>query len=274
MTIERAHWWLSVLRALFVLWLLIGGLLLSARVLPVLPDTAVIAVCLLLALPLAWLLFLRRRLRRAAFLMVALSPASVWQRRLRGGVLMLLGQCMIALLLAWLLVLGLVRMDARAFWLLLIAFVPAWLLLHDTLGCRFAVHVNRRFLRMVTDRVTGWLLGTPLLIALLALSFHRPVPAVSGLSIEGALAAYTAEVTADSAVLEIGLVLAAAVEALPQWFAQNLAVVLPGAGWQWLTWTLVLLREWLVVWALLLLVQAVHGGLDGARRAPAGERTE
>ncbi len=267
---EQAHWRVDVLRALFILWVLMGVLLASARVLPVLPDAGVIAICLLLAVPLAWLGFLRRRLRRGALLTVALSPKSPWQRRLRGGAPMLLGQCLIAALLAWWLVLGLVRLDARSFWLLLIALMPLWVLLHHALQRRFAVHVNRRFLRMVTDRVAGVLLGVVLLIALLALSFHRPVPALSGLSIEGALAAYTAEVTADSAVLEIGLVVAAAVEALPQWFAQNLAVVLPGTGWQVLTWTLVLLREWLVVWPLLLLVQAVHGWLDRPRPEPTG----
>ncbi len=267
---EQAHWRVDVLRALFILWVLMGVLLASARVLPVLPDAGVIAICLLLAVPLAWLGFLRRRLRRGALLTVALSPKSPWQRRLRGGAPMLLGQCLIAALLAWWLVLGLVRLDARSFWLLLIALMPLWVLLHRALQRRFAVHVNRRFLRMVTDRVAGVLLGVVLLIALLALSFHRPVPALSGLSIEGALAAYTAEVTADSAVLEIGLVVAAAVEALPQWFAQNLAVVLPGTGWQVLTWTLVLLREWLVVWPLLLLVQAVHGWLDRPRPEPTG----
>lgn len=252
------------LRALFGLWTLVGGLLLLARWLPLLPDAAVLACCGLLAVPLAWLLFRRRRLRRAAFRAVALTPGTPWQHRLRGGLPMLLGQSLVALGVAGLLVLGVVRLDLREFWLLLIALVPVWLLVHGAVLGGLTAVVNRRFLRVVSDRVAGWLVGLPLLAALLAVAFHRPVPSVSGLSIEGALAAYTAEVTANSVALEIGLVLAAAAEALPQWFAQNLAASLPGSGWQGLAWTLVLLREWLVVWPLMLLVQAVHGWLDRA----------
>jgi hypothetical protein len=60
-----------------------------------------------------------------------------------------------------------------------------------------------------------------------------------------------------------GLVTSEAISAIPIWFAQNLGSQLPGAMWKLALWLVVLLREWLFVWPLILTFQALHIFLSG-----------
>jgi hypothetical protein len=78
---------------------------------------------------------------------------------------------------------------------------------------------------------------------------------------------FTQGYPAASRLLDWGLVATEALRAIPHWLMQNLGQEVPGRTLGLLAWSLVLAREWVFAWPLVLLFQAVQDVLDGGLRA-------
>lgn len=226
-------------------------------------DAGFALLCVLLALPLWWVLFWRARVRRQAFRDFYLLPQSRWHRWIRGGLVMLGGRLLLALTLALFLLIGLARVESPVFWVLLATGALLWPLTYPLVAHRVATQANPRFVRLLATRIhlLSWL--SMLLLVLMALAFFIPVPDVRGLSLDEAIWDFTLGEAVRSQVLDWGLVVTQGLQAVPQWLLQNLGDGLPGRILALLAWSMVLMREWLFVWALLLMFQAVQDMLEG-----------
>lgn len=251
------------LRAIAGLWVLLVALYLVGEHAQGWATPWLVLTTVLLALPLTLLLFRRRRLRREAFRRMYLHADSGLQRRLRGGVLMLAGCALLALVFAALLLAGLVRVDAPLWWPVLALVVPAWVGTHGWIDRRLAPHAGIRFRRTLSDRANAFVWGVLLLVWLVVLGLFESVPRLDGASIEAAVLAYTDDVQAASPWLQGALEAMAALDGVRHWLAQHLGPQLASVPARTAVWGLVLVREWLLVWPLLLLFQAVHATLDG-----------
>ena len=254
----RTHISVEDLRTAICLWILLGILLALSRFAAALPDIWVAGVVILLALPLQSVLFWRRRMRRLAFRQACLKRNSPYFFRIRGGLWMFLGQSALALMLGSLLLVGLARQEHRVFWLLLVILVPVWLKSNHFLAGYFQKHVNEPFHLVLTHRVHGLLFGLCLLASLFAWTIFQPVINVSGVAFEAAVLAFTRETAMRSTMLGAGVDLLAGMDAARHWLGQNLMETLPGPGLHGLIWLMILIKEWLLVWPLLLMFQAVH----------------
>ncbi|MCC5864766.1 MAG: hypothetical protein JJU31_06605 [Wenzhouxiangella sp.] len=248
------------------LLLLVGGLYVGSQGLTELTDRGIGALCILLALPICWTSFWRARVRRRAFRDFYLTPDGSWHRWIRGGIVMLGTRLLIALALALLLVIGLARLEGRAFWVVLLVTALLWPLSYTACQQLVARQANLRFHRLLATRMHMAAWFAVLLLLLVALAFFEPVPDVRGLSLDEAVMRFTLGYPAQSQALDWGLVASEALRALPHWLIQNLGQSLPSQILSWLAWALVLLREWLFAWPLLLLFQAGQDMLDAGIR--------
>ena len=268
------------MKLLLALWSLVALLLLASQWLTSLPDPWVLALAVRLALPMAILRFWRRRLQRLAWRSAVMNPASRYYTSFRGGAVMFGLQAGLALALSGVLLVGLARQESTLFWLVLVVMVPLWVQTHRVLEHRLRGHLDVRFARLAAHRLQAVGYGAALLVLLLAWSMFQTVVDLRGVTIEAAVLAFTAEIDARSASLQVSLEAVAAFDALRHWLVQNLAHAVPGLLLGLLAWAVVLVREWLLVWPLLLLWQAVHvmaeGGWQeqvrqaGSVRPPAG----
>jgi hypothetical protein len=252
------------------LWSLVALLLLLSQWLTSLPDPWVLALAVIVALPMAVLLFWRRRLQRWAWRRAVMNPASRYYTSFRGGALMFGVQAGFALALSGVLLVGLARQASTLFWLVLVVMVPLWVQTHRWLEHWLRGHLDARFARLAAHRLQAMGYGAVLLALLFAWSMFQSVDDLQGVSIETAVLAFTADIDANSTTLQASLEVVAAFDALRHWLVQNLAM--PGLLLGLLAWVLVLVREWLLVWPLLLLWQAVHvivegGGWEQVRQA-------
>lgn len=256
-------------KILFSLTVVLALLLALNRYLPRAPDLWVGLAMLAIASPISGLLFWRRKLKRSAFLDIYLNPSSYWHRCLRGGVLMLLLQFIIAVVLAAFLLVGLVRAEAAWFWLMLFGLIPVWVLTYDGFARYVSRHASRRYCRLMTDRTHGWTHAAALLLVILAWSMFQPVPDLGGASLDNAVRIFADQPRVESNVLQLGLIVTAVFAAVPNWLIQNYGGYIPGFFFKLLLWTLVLIREWLFVLPLMLLLQSVNLFVDGdlSRRA-------
>ena len=245
------------------LLLLAGALFLVSAQLAALPDAAIGTLCLLLALPLLWALFWRARVRRRAFRDFYLKQDSSWHFWIRGGPAMLATRALMALALALLLVIGLARAESQAFWVAVLVMALLWTPTYGLAKRLGARHAHPRFHRLLATRLhlSGWF-GL-LLAGLFSAALFAPVPDVRGLSLDEAVMRFSAGHPARSQILDWGLAATDGLRALPHWLIQNLGHLVPGKLLAVLAWSLVLVREWLFVWPLLLLFQAAQDILDG-----------
>lgn len=241
----------------------VGVLFLASRSLYAVPDGAILALCGLLGVPLCWTLFWRARVRRRAFRDFYLAPDSRWHAWIRGGVVMLLTRLAVALAFALLLLIGLARAESRAFWIALLVAALLWPFSYALVLRHIERQASERFHRLLATRLHLLTWFSVLLLVLVAAAFFAPVPDVRGLSLDDAVLRFTAGAPAHSQVLDWGLVASEGLRALPHWLIQNLGAGLPGQTLAVLAWSLVLLREWLFAWPLLLLLQAGQDILDG-----------
>ncbi len=245
------------------LLVLVGMMYFGSQTLTVLPDRAVMALCGGLALPLCWSLFWRARVRRQAFRDFYLAPESRWHGWIRGGVLMLATRLALALAFALLMLIGLARVESTVFWAGLLLVALLWPLSYGWVVKRVAGQASARFHRLLATRLHQGLWFAVLLTALVASALYAPVPDVRGLSLDEAVLRFTAGYPARSQALDWGLVATEGMRALPHWLVQNLGAGLPSRVLALLAWSLVLVREWLFAWPLLLLFQAGQDILDG-----------
>jgi hypothetical protein len=251
------------MKLMLALWSLVALLLLASQWLTSLPDPWVLALAVMLALPMAVLLFWRRRLQRWAWRRAVMNPASRYYTSFRGAALMFGVQAGLALALSGVLLVGLARQESTLFWLALVGMVPLWVQTHRWLEHWLRGHLDAGFARLAAHRLQAMGYGAALLALLFAWSMFQSVDDLQGVSIETAVLAFTADIDANSTSLQASLEVIAAFDALRHWLAQNLAHAVPGLLLGLLTWALVLLREWLLVWPLLLLWQAVHVLVEG-----------
>lgn len=245
------------------LLLLVGVLYFSSGWLAQWSDRGLMLACVVMAIPLLWALFWRAKVRRRAFRDFYLDPGSGWHRWIRGGVVMLASRAVLALAMALLLVIGLARIESRAFWGVLVVAAAAWIFSYDALARHVAGHANPRFHRLLATRLHGYAWFGGLLLVLCGLAFFEPVPDVRGLTLDEAVLRFTQGYPAASQLLDWGLVASEALRAIPHWLMQNLGQGLPGRALALLAWSLVLVREWVFAWPLVLLFQAVQDVLDG-----------
>lgn len=260
------------LAAAFSLWLLLAALAVSSELIRHMSSAGVALFVLFWAIPLSALLFWRHRLRRRAILQVYITPDSWLQSWYRGGLILLLGQFLIALALSFIVLAGLIQRSGLVFWPLLVAFVPLWVMSYHGVGRVTGQHISPTYRPLITQRVHGLIMGIILLSVFSVWALFQPTGDLSGTSIEAAVLLFTQDNVARSGVLQGMLDAMAAIDALRHWLAQNLAGEVPSTGLRLLVWLLVLAQEWLVVWPLVLLLQAIHRGAlfwaDRAHRMP------
>ncbi|AKJ95616.1 hypothetical protein TVD_09710 [Thioalkalivibrio versutus] len=224
------------LRHAFTVTLLVIGLWLMHMNLRVLPEAGVMALWIGVTLLIAHGGFRRHRVRRAAFLRGYLEPPSQWPRRLRGGPLMALRHLIIGALLGGLLLITLARIPTQEVWaaLLVAGFV---LVISEALFARLLRgHAHPQFAPELVRRGALRLTGMLLIVALLALALLARYPDLTGASLEQAVWFLVHQEAARSHLLEAGLQLAAAQDALrlwlgQQWFPQGVESLPALLGW-------------------------------------------
>lgn len=245
------------------LLLLVGVLFFCRPALATLSDGAFGVFCALLAAPLCWVLFWRARVRRQAFRDFYLVPDSRWHRWIRGRIIMLGGRLAVALVFALLLLIGLARAESPVFWTALLMAALLWPSSYRITVQRVARQVSVRFQRLLATRLHLLAWFTIVILVLAAAAFFMPVPDVRGMSLEQAVWSFTLAEPARSRALDWGLLVTEALRALPHWLMQNIGAGLPGKSLTLIAWSLLLLREWLFAWPLMLLFQAAQDMLDG-----------
>jgi hypothetical protein len=228
----------------------------------VLPEQALIIVWLIITGLIAAALFWRSRLRRQSFLTVYIASNSPLQHLLRGGMLMFLSKLLLAAVLALVLITLLVRIRQSSVWIILITSAPLLVLVRSCVQNVFKHHVSPRYAMEFSLRTSMALLGIPLLALLIYLAMTGTYPDFTAVSLERAVWHMVEREQARSGILQLGLQLAAASEALRLWLAQQLLPMLGAPVFQWLGWLLVFVREMVFVWSYLLLCQGVLLGVN------------
>ena len=264
---------LPELQLMLALLGLIAAMLIMGAVLPKLPTGAVLVLYVLLWLPLLLVLFMRRRMLRHAWRRAYVIDSSPWQRWLRGGPLMLIGQTMTAGLLALALLVSLARETPASTWILLLLLVPIWSIAWTPLRTALARHLSPQILAFSTAAVLRWLCAVALLTVLTAAAFWQPVPDLGEATLYEAARHFILQQRAESSFLQALLEAAAALDGAGHWLAQNWLHVLPSAM-RPLAWSLVLVQQWLFIWPFLLLCEALthviyqHGPADDSGPRP------
>lgn len=228
----------------------------------VLPDPAMAAAWLVIALAIGWGTLRRARLRRAAFIGAYVRADSGLSRWLRGRLLLPLRAAVLSALLALVLVVSLVRLDGRAAWLVLAAGAPALVLAYRVAARALSAHIASGYLPVAAWRVAAFGVGALMIAALVALAFHAPYPGLGGVGLERAVWHFVDAERARGATVQMLLQLAGAADGLRLWIAQQL-MPSPGASLaEALGWLAVLAEEAVFVWSYLsYLCPAVLGGM-------------
>ncbi|WP_018950333.1 hypothetical protein [Thioalkalivibrio sp. ALMg11] len=224
------------LRHAFTVTLLVIGLWLMHMNLRVLPEAGVVALWIGVTLLIAHGGFRRHRVRRAAFLRGYLEPTSQWPRRLRGGPLMALRHLIVGALLGGLLLITLARIPTQEVWAALLIGGFVLVTTEAILARLLRGHAHPQFAPELARRGALRVAGTLLIVALLALALLARYPDLTGATLEQAVWFLVHQEAARSHLLEAGLQLAAAQDALrlwlgQQWFPQGVESLPALLGW-------------------------------------------
>lgn len=249
-------------RQLFTLVLLLIGLWLLHLNLRVAPEAVILALWIGATLLIGYGGFRRHRLRRAAFLRGYLDANSPWSTRLRGGPLMALRHLLVGALLGGLLILALARIQTPAVWAVLVVGALTLVVLEAGFSRLVAGHAHPRLAPELARRGALWITGGGLTLALLVLALRGWYPDLSGASLEQVIWFMVEHEGARSAVLEIGLQLAAAQDGLRLWLGQQWLP--PGAQPLpvLLAWSLLLLEQAFLAAGFLLLANGLFPPRD------------
>lgn len=224
----------------------------------VLETTVLAAISLLVTLLLLMALWWRARLQRQVLLLAHVQAASPLQRWMRGGVLMAVLRLPLAVVLAPVLLVTLVRLDDSRFWLLLILAAPALVLLRTLVHARLAAHVREPYLTLLLWRIGSAALFLVLLASVIGLSMTRDWPDFQAVTLEQAVWHMADREVARSAPLQDMLQLFAAMDGLRLWLAQQVLPALPLDRLLLLAgWALVFAKNALFVWSYALVFHAV-----------------
>lgn len=249
---------LPSLKAVYLLLYLYSGiavLLLIGKLSLNLSTPYVVALWLTLALPIAYTLFWKFRQRRRALLTGYFYSDSPVPRLLKGGLFMFIPAVLLALILSLSLLLALSREDKEFIWLAFAAIMPFWVLSHSWLRARLKNQAKRHCLSYVTGQILFWLWGLLLLLFLVRFSFFVPVADVRDISFTATLEFYAGQAQAKSKFFTEVLAAFSAVDGALLWGVQNLTSDVSSYLVKTLLWGVILLRDWLFVWPLLLLCQ-------------------
>lgn len=248
----------AILNQCLALTAISGLLWLFHRYARVLDTAYLMAICLLVTVLLLTALWWHARLRRQVVLLSHVQSGSPLQRWMRGGPLMALLRLPLAMVLALLLLVTLVRLDDSRLWLLLILAAPALVLLRTFLSARLAAHVRKPCLTLFLWRVGSGTLFVVLLVAVIVLSITREWPDFQAATLEQAIWHMADREVARSAPLRDLLQLFAAMDGLRLWLAQQVLPALPLDRLLLLVgWALVFAKNALFVWSYALILHAV-----------------
>lgn len=198
----------------------------------------------------------RARLRRRAWLGQYLKPGSVWVRRLRGGVLMVLVQQLTAAILALWLVLSL-RLILLADGLLLLAGMIVWLLLVRGLRGCLAPHALPGRVEPLARRLSVGPVAFVLALALVGFAMVRVQPHYGDMALAQALHYGLQGLSGDS-LLAVLQRLAVALDVTQHWAIQSLdGAGLPGRMLVMVGWVMVFALNSAFAWSW---VRALSGG--------------
>jgi hypothetical protein len=237
-----------------------------------LPTAALVAVWIVLTALIVIGLFVRARIRRAAFVAAYIRHGSPLEQLLRGGWLMAARALPVAALVALILMIALIRLDDAAGWVVLIGSIPIIVLMHRWLRTAFARHVGAAYLPELAWRVTAVTIGALMVTALVVLASFRPYPDLGAVDLERAVWHFVGRERARSETAETVLQLAAAKDALRLWLAQQLMPAPGGSLAQALGWLVVLAEEAVFVWSYLLLCGSVLIGMSRNDRSGIDKR--
>ena len=219
-----------------------------------LPSLALLLVALGLALGIAAGLWPRARSRRAAFLAAYVRDDSPLQRWLAGGLLLRAWQGLLAIPLALVLMVGVIRLSQNSIWALLLVSLPALAALHSLAGRLLRRHVAPVFLPELSWRITLAVAFLLLWLLLGLAALQQAYPDFSELPLATALWHEASRQQAHSVPLQWLLQAAAMKDALVWWLGQQM---LPGVGDTLLRaggWLVLLASSGVFVLAFLLLV--------------------
>ena len=249
--VEQGFWRLSWLV------LLLGALKLIGYFAVIAADAGVIMLLLLLWLPLAMVLFLRARWRRAVVLSACLTDQSRWHHRLRGGVVMAAIQAVAAVPLALLLLAVISQPQAPGFWWLLLLAAPLWLFVWSRSARVLQADFNARFLPHAVAVTAVRVSGFVLVLLWLVLSLWTPVADVSSLTLFQAARFGSAEAVGESGILLAGASIWHGFSYAHLWLVQALVDSVPSSLLSLLAWMLLLIQGACFIWPVLLLMQGI-----------------
>ncbi|AGA32957.1 hypothetical protein TVNIR_1284 [Thioalkalivibrio nitratireducens DSM 14787] len=221
-----------------------------------LPQAAVVGLVGAMAVLMAAGIWLRAVVRRRIFLAGALRPESVGHRWLRGGAGLALVAVAKGVVLAGVLLVAVVRQPGPLL-LAMVLSVPLLVLLWHGVFQLLKRHAVPRFRAVLALRfalvINFVLLFGGLAVAAVFLAY----PDFTGVSLSDAVLSEVAGQHASSALLQVLLQAAAAVDAVGWWLGQQ---VLPGVtrpSLQFLGWALLLATDALAVWSYLVFCSSV-----------------
>jgi hypothetical protein len=225
-------------------------------------DAVLGAMVLGLALLMGAGLWLQALVRRRLFLAGALRAESFWHRRLRGGFGLAVAALMLALPLALILLVAVVRPSSDHFLLALVVNVPVLGLLWQGGYWLLDGHAVARFHPVLALRA-ALSLNFVLLFGILAMAaLFQSYPDFGGLTLGQALLSEVGRQDAESELLAGLLQMAAAKDALAWWLGQQVLPGIPGStfveGVLVLgAWVLLLATDALAAWSYLVVCSAV-----------------
>lgn len=234
-----------------------------------LPSLMLALMTLGMALVIAAGLWPRARSRRGAFVAAYVRAGSPWQRWLAGGLLLRAWQGLLAIPLALVLMVGVIRLSQNSAWALLLVSLPALAALHSLCTQLLRPHVTPVFLPELSWRIALGVAFVLLWLLLGLAALQQSYPDFTDVSLATALWHEAARQQAHSAPLQALLQAAAMKDALVWWLGQQ---ALPGVADPLLRatgWLVLLASNGIFVLAFLLLVA---GALAQAPAAEAGRR--
>ncbi|MCH8552469.1 MAG: hypothetical protein LAT62_11065 [Natronospirillum sp.] len=235
---------------------LVADLLILSLLLTWLPDWLLFPVIVLIGSALSWTLWQRRLIRRRLLLYAYLQDSSTLSRWLRGTWTLAVTQTALAIVLTVALLVMLPRPGQWAFWLALVAAIPLWLVVGQAGSRLLHRHTQPLYRRQLTLDLQRWVVGLSLLGLLLIVGLFQPTDDLRDLTLIEALNR-PSEIEARSGMLALALELRTFLDTLVHWSLQSLAMQAEITVAAPLAWLLLLLRQWLVVWPIIWLMQAV-----------------
>ena len=219
-------------------------------------------------------LWQRAKIRRRVWLAAYLQPESSAFRLLRGGVLMALGQGLVAIVMSLYLLLAVLRLEANWQWSALLCAAVALPIGALILARLLQAQVQAGFREELGLRLALNLLSGVLLLFFVWQALGAQYSDFREASIDQAVWYAVSGEQARSPVLLMLLEMAAASDALQAWLAQRLLPTPGSSVWQAAGWCIVLAREALFVWSYLLLCRGALALPLLLQRSPATSTEE